>query len=43
MLSVSIANQQEALELDFARIKAVARAVLAGEGMSPMANSPSPA
>ena len=34
MLSVSIANQQEALELDFARIKAVARAVLAGEGIS---------
>jgi probable rRNA maturation factor len=34
MLSVSIANQQEALELDFARIKAVARAVLAGEGIT---------
>ncbi|MFT3883416.1 MAG: rRNA maturation RNase YbeY [Gemmatales bacterium] len=34
MLSVSVANQQEALELDFARIKAVARAVLQGEGIT---------
>ncbi|HMP16303.1 MAG TPA: rRNA maturation RNase YbeY [Gemmatales bacterium] len=34
MLSVSIANQQEVLELDYARIKTVARAVLAGEGLS---------
>lgn len=32
MLSVSVANQQETLELDYARIKAVARSVLAGEG-----------
>ena len=34
MLSVSVANQQEALELDFARIKTVARGVLQGEGLS---------
>lgn len=34
MLSVSIANQQTALELDFPRIKAVARAVLQGEGIT---------
>lgn len=34
MLSVSIANQQEALELDFTRIKSVARGVLQGEGIA---------
>jgi len=34
MLSVSVANQQEALELDFARIKTVARGVLTGEGIT---------
>lgn len=34
MLSVSIANQQEAMELDFARIKSVARGVLQGEGLT---------
>ncbi len=34
MLSVSVANQQEALELDFARIKTVARGVLQGEGLA---------
>lgn len=34
MLSVSIANQQEALELDYARIKTVARGVLQGEGLT---------
>jgi probable rRNA maturation factor len=34
MLSVSVANQQEALELDFARIKTVARGVLQGEGLT---------
>jgi probable rRNA maturation factor len=34
MLSVSVANQQEALELDFARIKTVARGVLQGEGIT---------
>lgn len=34
MLSVSIANQQTVMELDFPRIKAVARAVLAGEGIA---------
>ncbi|HQR07554.1 MAG TPA: rRNA maturation RNase YbeY [Gemmatales bacterium] len=34
MLSISVANQQEALELDFARIKMVARGVLAGEGVT---------
>lgn len=33
MLSVSVANQQEQLELDFARIKEVGKAVLAGEGI----------
>lgn len=32
MLSVSVANQQEVLELDYARIKETARAVLQGEG-----------
>lgn len=32
MLSVSVANQQEVLEPDYARIKEVARAVLQGEG-----------
>jgi probable rRNA maturation factor len=34
MLSISVANQQERLELDYPRIKAVARAVLAGEGVT---------
>jgi probable rRNA maturation factor len=34
MLSVSVANQQEVLELDYARIKEVGKAVLAGEGIS---------
>jgi len=34
MISVSIANQQESLELDFARLKAVAKGVLEGEGIS---------
>ena len=34
MLSVSVANQQEALELDFARIKTVAKEVLQGEGLT---------
>lgn len=34
MLSVSVANQQEALELDFGRIKTVARGVLTGEGIT---------
>jgi probable rRNA maturation factor len=34
MLSVSVANQQEALNLDFARIKTVARGVLQGEGLT---------
>ena len=34
MLSVSVANQQETLELDFARIKTVARGVLTGEGVT---------
>lgn len=34
MLSVSVANQQEALELDYARIKIVARGVLQGEGLT---------
>jgi probable rRNA maturation factor len=34
MLSVSIANQQEALELDYARIKTVAKGVLTGEGVT---------
>jgi len=34
MLSVSVANQQEALELDYARIKTVARGVLQGEGLT---------
>ncbi len=34
MISVSIANQQEALELDFARIREVGKAVLAGEGVT---------
>lgn len=34
MLSVSVANQQEALELDYSRIKTVARAVLNGEGLT---------
>jgi len=32
-LGVSIANQQERLELDYHRMKAVARAVLEGEGV----------
>ena len=34
MISVSIANQQEALELDYARIREVGKAVLAGEGVT---------
>lgn len=32
MLSISLANQQEVMELDYARIKETARAVLQGEG-----------
>ena len=34
MVSVSVANQQEVLELDFARIKEVGKAVLSGEGVT---------
>lgn len=33
MLGVSVANQQERLDLDFQRLKAAARAVLEGEGI----------
>jgi probable rRNA maturation factor len=32
-LSISVVNQQERLELDYQRMKAVARAVLEGEGV----------
>jgi probable rRNA maturation factor len=33
MLGVSVANQQERVELDYPRLKAAARAVLEGEGV----------
>jgi len=33
MLGVSVANQQERLDLDYPRLKAAARAVLEGEGV----------
>lgn len=33
MIGVSIANQQEAVELDFARLKEIARSVFEGEGI----------